>query len=1578
MSKRILAAFVLVLACVLAFTLAACNDDTPAGEQHKHTYSSEWSFDETSHWHAATCEHTDEVADRASHVFDGNTCSVCGYQKADTPTEPDDDTLLDGEELKNVAISPQGLLTWSRLRIASKYSLTVSFPEGEKTYEIAKSEGSFDLSRLPDGNKLRYGKNSLTLTVYRYEEEEIGGETVGANIPVSDDTFIAVNKNDGFSLVRTTYADEYITIDGAYSDMREDAYGKDYILIDKEIPQGKDDVSFNLSSFVTPAAGVTVKFYKTEQDRTDGTNEVTGFNNWLAEVVRPGDNRYFLRAITANGSIEDYTVNICGVRYITFYFLTFDRSGVDENGLNLYSYTSVTGSTVLLENDYLDIDSLYAMTEGDKVIVDNKLNIFERGKDYTVPFVGAPSKSFSLFCADRSFIEAQAAEAALYKDIFEMTYGGFVDGRGNTWTLTFKADSTETSIVVPSSVYGDKVALTSNSFRGASELRSVIFADGFTSLPDRLFANGCSSLTDVTIPASVTSHYSLGDWMFSEDLKDQLTIYCEGDIESDTWNRVPNQMAFFRTLTNQAGAASTVTVNGARIKVDAAANTAEVLSASGENVVIPDTVRFGAKYYPVTSVKENAAIGAATVTLGKNIASLGTGWAADTVKSVQVADGNANFATASGILYAKDGWTFAFVPKELTGEITIPDGVTDIPADILRGRNGITAVILPDTLLSVGKGAFAGCEGIESITLPFVGEKADGSGATHFGYIFGANSDSYNSQYVPSSLVRVTLTGDALYAYAFYGCDHIESVTLPEGLTVIPQSAFNGCTALSSVNIPTSVTEIGDDAFSSCSSLKTVEYYGTGRVATIAFRFCTALEKIVFPNISYFDTSFYVPFDGCTSLVAAEVPANVISSLPDTVLTLTVTKGELNSLSLYSDNEWIDRTTLETVIISADVTRVAVGAFDGCANLETVTIDPDNTFCFGDGKIVVTRDGALIYAVSAAELTLPESVKTISSFGEDIAAVLKELRLPASLTALDIGLFDTFTQLTTIGVSEANPVYYAEGNCLVQKDDRTVVLGGCDATLPDDVVSIGSYAFAGRGITSIAIPDNVLRIEHRAFENCAALTSVILNDTLEYLGECAFIGCDALNYTEHGGARYLGSADNTYMLLAEGGASAEIHPATRMIGPMAFMSAKMRSVVIPDSVKIIGGSAFAGTNLIRVTIGSGVTEIASGAFEGCTGLIEVYNRSALPITEGSSDFGKVAYYAEHVYTDENEESILTETEDGFIFYDDGNVVTLIGYTGTAAELTLPDNFEGKSYTIGERAFSSLTQLKKVVIGDGVTSIGESAFYGCGELAWVEIGDNVTEIGDYAFAVCYNIVKLTVGSKVTDIPRNALNSNKLVEVCNRSSLDMTPNTGDYWFVAYKALNLYTPSDGESKLDVTEDGYIFYADGETVYLVGYMGTDTEIVLPDSYNGKPYSVYQHAFNYMTSLTSLKIPAGVTIGREAFSYCTSLTDIEILTGVTIENYAFLNCTSLEHLKVDVSSFDPSDFHGATSLVSLTIGTNVKSLWNLSGGSINYLPALKEINYEGTIAQWESVSKYDEWNKYTVHCTDGDIIPAN
>lgn len=355
--------------------------------------------------------------------------------------------------------------------------------------------------------------------------------------------------------MRTTYADENLTIKGAYSDVREDTDGNEYILIDKEIPQGNKDVSFNLSQSVKEAAeNVTVKYYKNEIDRANDKNAISG-NNWHREVIKPGDNFYYLRVTCADGSGKDYTVKVCGVRYVTFYFMSFVSSGKDEDGYNVYQYESIGESTVLLENDYFDIDSLYASIDENKVIIDENRNVYEKGGDYMVPFSKstAASASFSLFCADKTFIDAQKAEVELYKDLFELTYSGWTNGKGNQWLLRFKADSAETNLVVPSEIFGDRVVLSSDSFRNAANLQSVIFADGFTSLPDRLFANGCASLESVTIPASITSAYSLGDWMFSEDLKDQLTIYCEGDIESDTWNRVPGQMAFFRTYINQEG-----------------------------------------------------------------------------------------------------------------------------------------------------------------------------------------------------------------------------------------------------------------------------------------------------------------------------------------------------------------------------------------------------------------------------------------------------------------------------------------------------------------------------------------------------------------------------------------------------------------------------------------------------------------------------------------------------------------------------------------------------------------------------------------------------------------------------------------------------------------------------------------------------------------------------------------------------------------------------------------------------------------------------------------------------------------
>lgn len=56
--------------------------------EHEHTYSSEWSNSATHHWHAATCEHTAEVSDNAEHTMENGSCSVCGYKTDDTEPVP--------------------------------------------------------------------------------------------------------------------------------------------------------------------------------------------------------------------------------------------------------------------------------------------------------------------------------------------------------------------------------------------------------------------------------------------------------------------------------------------------------------------------------------------------------------------------------------------------------------------------------------------------------------------------------------------------------------------------------------------------------------------------------------------------------------------------------------------------------------------------------------------------------------------------------------------------------------------------------------------------------------------------------------------------------------------------------------------------------------------------------------------------------------------------------------------------------------------------------------------------------------------------------------------------------------------------------------------------------------------------------------------------------------------------------------------------------------------------------------------------------------------------------------------------
>jgi hypothetical protein len=145
--------------------------------------------------------------------------------------------------------------------------------------------------------------------------------------------------------------------------------------------------------------------------------------------------------------------------------------------------------------------------------------------------------------------------------------------------------------------------------------------------------------------------------------------------------------------------------------------------------------------------------------------------------------------------------------SEAEGAIIIPNSVTSIGNGAFFGCSGLTLIDIPGSVTSIGENAFAYCSGLTSIDIPgsvtSIGENA-------FAYCTGLTSID-----IPGS---VTSIGNG----AFDGCSGLTSIDIPSSVTSIDNDAFHGCRGLTSVNIPNSVTSIGGNAFLGCSSLTSI------------------------------------------------------------------------------------------------------------------------------------------------------------------------------------------------------------------------------------------------------------------------------------------------------------------------------------------------------------------------------------------------------------------------------------------------------------------------------------------------------------------------------------------------------------------------------------------------------------------------------------------------------------------------------------------------------------------------------------------------------------------------------------
>ena len=473
--------------------------------------------------------------------------------------------------------------------------------------------------------------------------------------------------------------------------------------------------------------------------------------------------------------------------------------------------------------------------------------------------------------------------------------------------------------------------------------------------------------------------------------------------------------------------------------------------------------------------------------------------------NIAVAAGNPAYKDVDGILYTKDGKTLVAFPSRrravvvavgterigdhafqysIAESVVLPDGLKEIGAEAFNGNYNLASIVLPEGLEKIDYYAFAYCDN-EDFTAISIPASMETIGLYAFGYCANLSTVAFEGTedaidiadtafistpydaakpfallvddgalvgfhgVAPENLVISNhLDGQALTGIGYaalsalnYNTASLTNVVVPEGVTLIDNSAFDSDMALESVTLPMSLQSICYGAFQGCSSLRTIWIPSGVMFIDDPFLDCENLATVYAPRT--LEGLFSVP-DGC------EI---IYRDIPQYAVTFNANGGTISTGD--EDVESLDMSVLEGRTVIGQVSDPYREGFDFAG-----WFDADGNRVPFD--FVVTSDVTLTARwreASPWDWSWDEYGVTISIVGARDGSVVVNgvLEIPASLTVLD---------------------------------------GGEEVELP--VVGIGSWAFQGwRQFSTLVLPASVERIDEGAFTGCQNLTNVVFGGGMD-------------------------------------------------------------------------------------------------------------------------------------------------------------------------------------------------------------------------------------------------------------------------------------------------------------------------------------------------------------------------------------------------------------------------------------------------------------------------------------------------